>query len=73
MTMSRSLRACRLTAGKFAAVDLPTFLAVCHILFLTLRKWQTKNLNQFIMTLAACYLRNFAGVQGLLYILHRSD
>lgn len=34
MTMSRSLRACRLTAGKFAAVDLPTFLAVCcHFLF----------------------------------------
>lgn len=30
MTMCRSLRACRLTAGKFAGVDLPTFLAVCR-------------------------------------------
>ncbi|XP_055306215.1 odorant receptor 94a-like [Sitodiplosis mosellana] len=28
MMMMRSKRACRLTAGKFAAVDLPTFLAV---------------------------------------------
>lgn len=28
MVMMRSKRACRLTAGKFASVDLPTFLAV---------------------------------------------
>lgn len=30
MVMMRSKRACRLTAGKFASVDLPTFLAVCR-------------------------------------------
>lgn len=33
MIMKRSLRACRLTAGKFASVDLPTFLSVRTILF----------------------------------------
>lgn len=30
MIIMRSKRACRLTAGKFASVDLPTFLAVCE-------------------------------------------
>lgn len=29
MIMMRSMRACKLTAGKFASVDLPTFLSVC--------------------------------------------
>lgn len=39
MIMKRSLHACKLTAGKFAAVDLPTFLAVriSHYLH---RNWQ---------------------------------
>lgn len=32
MVMMRSKRACRLTAGKFASVDLPTFLAVCYFI-----------------------------------------
>lgn len=30
MIMMRSKRQCRLTAGKFAMVDLPTFAAVCY-------------------------------------------
>lgn len=34
MIMMRSKRACRLTAGKFASVDLPTFLAVCRFYFI---------------------------------------
>lgn len=37
MVMMRSKRACRLMAGKFAAVDLPTFAAVCIISILTLK------------------------------------
>lgn len=33
MVMMRSRRACRLTAGKLAAVDLPTFASVCNWIF----------------------------------------
>lgn len=34
MIMIRACHACRLTAGKFASVDLPTFLTVCIAYFL---------------------------------------
>lgn len=45
MIMKRSMHACKLTAGKFASVDLPTFLAVRILLAMAISHLYYLNLS----------------------------